>query len=264
MKPDNSPYAVLDRKEILEVLFYPRKELHEPARHPNYSEILIPVDDSVSVGARLYTAGESAPILLFFHGNGEIVADYDELAMVYRQMGIGFLPVDYRGYGKSSGKPTVSAMMRDANSVFEFIRSYLNRRKHTGPLYIMGRSLGSASALEIASKYTEFIKGLIIESGFARINPLLQIMGVDTGSLGLNDASAPDNIGRMKLYTKPLLIIHAEKDHIIPFSDGVELFNACVSAKKYFLEIKEANHNTIFQYGLSEYLQAINDFVKKA
>lgn len=56
---------------------------------------------------------KNAPTLLFFHGNGEIVEDYDDIAQIYLKLGINFLPVDYRGYGRSTGSPTVTAMMRD-------------------------------------------------------------------------------------------------------------------------------------------------------
>ena len=51
-------------------------------------------------------ADPAAPSILFFHGNGEIVADYDDLGPLYNRMGINFLAADYRGYGRSTGRPT--------------------------------------------------------------------------------------------------------------------------------------------------------------
>ncbi len=136
------------------------------------------------VGARFHGAGQHDPVLLFFHGNGEIVADYDEMAPVYTRMGINFLPVDYRGYGRSTGSPTITAMMADSHRILGFTEEFLHERGYRGPVIVMGRSLGSASALELASRYEDRIAGLIIESGFARTGPLLQLLGVNLKAIG--------------------------------------------------------------------------------
>jgi len=70
----------------------------------------------------------------FFHGNGEIVADYDEMAPVYTRMGINFLPVDYRGYGRSTGTPTITAMMSDCRRIFDFVEGFRVERGFRGLL----------------------------------------------------------------------------------------------------------------------------------
>ncbi|MCK7515883.1 MAG: lysophospholipase [Desulfobacterales bacterium] len=84
--------------------------------------------------------------ILFFHGNGEIVDDYDDLGPFYNRLGINFLAVDYRGYGNSTGKPTTSAMLADCHVIFKFVNDWLREKGYTGALIVMGRSLGSASA----------------------------------------------------------------------------------------------------------------------
>ena len=168
MKPDNSPYAVLDRKEILEVLFYPRKELHEPARHPNYL-ILIPSMIFVS-GRQVVYCGRIGADTAVFHGNGEIVPITTNWQWSTGRWVSDFCPsiiAVTENHQKADGKRD------DARRIRFLIYTLVPQQAQAYcPLYIMGRSLGSASALEIASKYTEFIKGLIIESGFARINPV--------------------------------------------------------------------------------------------
>jgi hypothetical protein len=60
-------------------------------------EIVILVEADIAVGARFHAANTSAPTILFFHGNDEIVADYNDLGPIYSQMGINFFPVGYRG-----------------------------------------------------------------------------------------------------------------------------------------------------------------------
>ena len=128
-------YSVLDRPEILMFLFHPRPEpvvrtsqtAESQSRATGSKDILIPVEEDIAIGARFHMAEKSGANLLFFHGNGEIAADYDELGTVYNQMGINLLAVDYRGYGRSGGKPTVTAMMRDCHIIFHFVRNWLEQ-----------------------------------------------------------------------------------------------------------------------------------------
>jgi alpha-beta hydrolase superfamily lysophospholipase len=250
-------YSVLDRPEVLMYLFHPRAETGISRPSSSFSDLLIPVEEDVVIGARFHSAEQRAPNVLFFHGNGEIVSDYDDLGPAYNRMGINFFPVDYRGYGRSTGQPTVSAMMKDCHKIFEFVTRWLSHEGYSGPLIVMGRSLGSASALELSENYGDRISGLIIESGFAYARPLLKLLGVDTKTIGFREEEGFRNIDKIKTFDKPTLIIHAALDHIIPFSEGQALYDACVSIDKTLIKIPDANHNDIFLRGLSEYLEAV-------
>jgi alpha-beta hydrolase superfamily lysophospholipase len=257
-------YSRLDRPELLSLLFYPRSGGGNGTRTEEHVEDWsIPVAPGVSLGATLHRADQSAPVILFFHGNGEIVSDYEDLGPVYTKMGINFLAVDYRGYGRSSGTPTVSAMMQDCHRVFDYAKQRLGDRGYCGPIIVMGRSLGSASALELASRHQDEISGLIIESGFAYIVPLLRLIGVDTDRLGIEDSDSLEHVVKIQGFHKPVLIIHAEYDHIIPFSEGRTLFEACPSKDKTFLKIPGADHNTVFAYGMKQYLEAVKRLTEK-
>jgi fermentation-respiration switch protein FrsA (DUF1100 family) len=258
-KPD---YSILDRPEILSFLFYPREEGFFSRGERGDNDILIPVAENVCIGGRFHSAGTSAPTILFFHGNGEIVSDYDDLGPLYVKLGINFLPVDYRGYGRSTGHPTVSAMMTDCHAIFTYVRDWLKDTGNCGPFIVMGRSLGSISALELASNYGNEIDGLIIESGLAYAIPLLHLLGIDAGHLGISEEDGFSNIEKIQTFHKPTLIIHAERDHIIPFSDGQALFDASPAFDKRFLMIPGANHNDIFARGLRDYMNAIGDILK--
>ena len=238
-------------------LFHPRRELETTGTRSHGIDIMIPVEKDEKIGARFHMAEKQSPNILFFHGNGEIVADYDDLGPLYNKLGINFLPVDDRGYGRSTGKPCVSSMMNDCHAVFDFVKTWLAKNKYSGPLIVMGRSLGSASAIEIADSHKDTISGLILESGFAYAGPLLRILGIDPDAIGFKEETGFRNVDKIKTFDKPALIIHAEQDHIIPFSEGQALYNACSSSDKTLLEIPGANHNDIFMRGLSEYMAAV-------
>jgi pimeloyl-ACP methyl ester carboxylesterase len=256
-------YSTLDSPEVLARLFHPRREGGAVRSATPVCDLLIPVAQNVAVGARLHAADQSAPTILFFHGNGEIVADYDDLGPLYNRMGINFLPVDYRGYGRSTGTPTVTAMMRDSHGIFNFVETWLKANGYSGPVIVMGRSLGSASALELAAGYPGRIGGLIVESGFAFATPLLRLLGVDVAALGFKEESGFRNVDKIKDFPGPVLIIHAEFDQIIPFSDGQALYAVSRSADKVLVKVPEANHNDIFARGLTQYLAAVKAFAER-
>jgi fermentation-respiration switch protein FrsA (DUF1100 family) len=261
--PEN--YPVLDLPQITSVLFHPRPELPasegRQSSHGRTEDVLIPVDKDVRLGARFHlTALEKAANLLFFHGNGEIVADYDDIGALYNQLGINLLAVDYRGYGRSGGLPSVSSMMQDCHVVLDFVHRQLHQRGLSGVLISMGRSLGSAPAIELAAAHPEHLGGLIVESGFAAAGPLLRLLGIDPDRFGFNESNGFRNLDKIARIENPTLIIHAERDHIIPFADGEALFAACASPRKTFLKIAAANHNDIFFKGLHEYLASIKTF----
>ena len=256
-------YSPLDVPEVLLRLFHPRPELSFSGAQPEARDLLIPVADNVAVGARFHPAAATAPTILFFHGNGEIVADYDELAPFYPRQGVNFFPVDYRGYGRSTGAPTVSAMMRDCHTVLAFAREWLPEKGYRGPLMVMGRSLGSASALELAAAYPGEVTALIVESGFAYAGPLLQLLGVNLAAIGFQEMAGFRNVDKIRAYPGPTLIIHAEQDHIIPMSDGQALYDASAATEKTLLKIPHANHNDILLQGFGEYMAAIKGLAGK-
>jgi len=250
-------YSHLDRQEILSGLFHPRIESGPGEKPANAIDLLIPAEGNIVIGGRFHITCKDAPNILFFHGNGEIVSDYDDLGPLYNRMGMNFLPVDYRGYGRSTGIPTVTNMMRDCYTVFDFAREWLKNNGHTGTFIVMGRSLGSAPALELANHYMEQIDGLIIESGFAYTGPLLQLLGVNTSTMGFTEEMGLRNIDKIRTWGKPALVIHAEFDHIIPYREGQALYDACPSQDKRLLKVPDANHNDIFIRGMDEYMKEV-------
>ncbi len=254
-------YSEYDNPMVTEFLFHPRKEETVNAEIPGKTDVSIETEDGILISGSIFESDRAVPTMLYFHGNGEIISDYDDLGKILMNKGINFFPIDYRGYGKSTGEPSVSNMMSDSHLVYSFARSLLDNNGFTGKFIIMGRSLGSASALELASTYNDEIDALIIESGFAYSVPLMSFLGVDTEAIGLREEAGFRNIEKISRVTKPTLVIHAEKDHIIPFTDGEALYQRSNAHYKRFIEIKKANHNNIFLYGLNEYFAGIEDII---
>ena len=162
-------YEVLDRPEVTSVLFYPRRDVGVPRLAPGIHTVRIPVEQDVHLGGKVFVAEPGSPVILYFHGNGEIASDYDTIAPFYTRLGITLFVVDYRGYGLSEGTPSATALVDDACAVYACARQVLKERGiEAGKLFVMGRSLGSAAALEVVDRATDFgISGLVLESAFA-------------------------------------------------------------------------------------------------
>lgn len=255
--PDDSP---LDRPDVLAYLFYPRSSFARDSAD-DIRDLTIPVAEGVAVGARCHLADPEATNILFFHGNGEIAEDYDDIGALYVEREINFIAVDYRGYGRSTGRPTASTLLADSHAVLDFVADWLNRQGYTGPLIVMGRSLGSASALELACRPSGRIAGLILESAFAHTGPLLRRIGVHPAALaGFEESQGFRQLDKIRAFAKPTLVIHAEHDHLIPFADGQALYDASPAPDKYLLKIPRADHNTIFAVGLRSYLDSVESF----
>jgi alpha-beta hydrolase superfamily lysophospholipase len=253
----SNPARFLDIPEVLEHLFFPVNV------DPGISSgeiIPVEVEKLIAIEAVLHFASASAPTIIFFHGNGETAYDYDDLGAFLIRMGINLFVADYRGYGTSGGEPTYSAMLGDAEKILMELRRLREERSLTGTLFVMGRSLGSAPALELAGRFADQISGLIIESGFAHTYRLLVTLGADGKVLDPEKEMLVSNLEKMKKIAVPVLIIHGEGDEIIPCSEAIELYNASPATDKEILLIPGAGHNTLFSLGLKEYLKAVSSF----
>ncbi len=227
---------------------------------PNASDHSIPVDKDVSIACRFYVHSQSSPSLIFFHGNGEVVSDYDYVAPLYNEIGINLFVADYRGYGASEGSPTFSNTIADAPTIFKAFIDILHQDYYSGNIFVMGRSLGSVSAIEIAYRYQKQIQGLIIESGFATIINLLSHLGFPAQLLDVEDADFP-NLAKIRTITLPTLIMHGEHDTLIPPGEGKSLFHNAATKDKHLVIIPKADHNDIMLVGMERYLQAIKEFI---
>lgn len=254
-------YDVLDRPDVGSVLFYTRRDFDVPAEEKSVFTVRIPVSEGVSVGCRLYLAGPTAPVIVYFHGNGEIASDYDSIAPLYTGLGISLLVVDYRGYGISDGRPTASALINDAVLCWQQAPRVL-AEKHAQPeaMYVMGRSLGSAAALEIATRAGSSLSGLIIESGFAYTFALIERIGFVQLPDAFEQQDGFGNLEKMARIDVRTLILHGDRDLLIPVTDAVALYEASPSRQKKLLRVPGAGHNDLMLVGQREYFAAIAAF----
>ena len=254
-------YSPLDQPFLRQFIFYPRKDF-TPCPG-NAFDLSVGVTDGVSISCRFYMGQHEWPWVLFFHGNGEVVSDYDEISPFYHQRKINLVVADYRGYGASSGTPTLTDLAQDAHAIFKEVREELFRRNLRKDLWVMGRSLGSISGLELAYHYQKEMQGLIIESGFPSIVRIISHLGVPIQVMGLEKIDQKC-LERIKKIFLPTLIIHGEQDSLVPLENAREIYQHLGAKEKELLVIPCATHNDIMLVGFKDYFKAIQQFVEKS
>ncbi len=253
-------YNKLDRAEVLAHIFFPRQEARTPLP-PGSHDFDCTVEENTELGCRFYGAAEDGPIIVYFHGNAETVGDYDAIAAGYTRHGINLLLTTYRGFGWSTGSPSVSAMFQDAEVVFQKALHWLEENGYTGSMFVMGRSLGSAAAIDLTARHQETLKGMIIESGFSDTLPLAEMLGIETEGSDITEEDCFNNCQKIATITLPTLILHGSADAMIPLGLAEKL-QACSGARnKQFMVIPGAEHNTMITTGGDRYFQTIKKFI---
>jgi alpha-beta hydrolase superfamily lysophospholipase len=251
-------YSAIDRPEVLQFMFYPRVDwVPPPAGALDYS---IPVGEDVSISCRFFICSKDSPSILYFHGNGEVVSDYNWTAPLYSQEGINLFVADYRGYGSSTGFPTFSDMIGDAHTVFHSFRQILSSDGYSSNQFVMGRSLGSHSAVEIASHYQSHVQGLILESGFAGISRLVERLSHVEDFSRLKDIETA-HLEKIRSISLPVLIIHGDCDELVPPIHATHFYDTVGAEDKRLVTIQGAGHNDIMMIGREQYFSAIREFV---
>ena len=181
----------------------------------------------------------SRPVILFSHGNaGHLVHRHGRMDAFSRLDADVFL-YDYRGFGASSGIPSVAGVVSDAVGALDYLVK--EREVPLRSIILYGESVGAGIAVAAVVDKLDKIGGLVLEAGFRSLSymagrrfPLIGPLLIRTD---LPSATTLSN------FKGPLLVIHSRNDEIIPFEDGKALFDASPSTDKEFLELDGFGHN---------------------
>lgn len=251
----------LDHPDLLPSIFHPRSCEKTPLPK-GAIDVEIETEPGIRIGCRFYIHDTNSPNILYFHGNGEIVSDYDDIGPLYNHAGMNLLVTDFRGYGWSTGSPGVTSMLTDAEALLTKTREWLKSNTYSGALFLMGRSLGSVPAIDLATRHDD-IKGLILESGIANTLPLMKALGIDTKGIELSEENGFQNIQKIETVTLPTFIFHGARDELIAADEAENLQSFSGARTKEFVVIPGATHNTMILTGGKLYFQTIKQFVDK-
>lgn len=259
--PGGPDYALLDASGQSASIFFPRRDVTPPP--PGSADVQLPVEPGIAVAARWFAFSPEAPTVLYFHGNGEVASDHDDIAPLYKNIGLNLFVAEFRGYGASNGRPGMASLVADAHPVTARFHELLDEQGFAAERYIMGRSLGSHPALEIAANLGERFRGLIIESGAANLRRLALRMGVDPEDGAEGQALVEAHEAKVRGIRLPVLILHGQRDDLVPLETAVHLHDLLENAEKELVVIPGAGHNDILFVGYQQYFDSIAAFVER-
>jgi fermentation-respiration switch protein FrsA (DUF1100 family) len=191
-----------------------------------YEEVTIPTVDGIRLNAWFVRSSTvSRAVVIYCHGNGGNIGDRIDWMKAFYDMGLNVLLFDYRGYGRSTGRPTEEGVYQDAVTVYD----YLVRRPDVDRSLIAayGESLGGAVAVDMAVKRP--LAGLVIDGSFTSAQDMADLLypGLPTWFMTCRF----DSVTKVRRLTIPKLFFHNRDDTIIPFAVGKRLFDAAAEPK---------------------------------
>jgi len=207
--------------------------------------------DGIRLNAWWFPQTDSPLATLFLHGNAGNLTHRIDHARAINSAGSAVLVIDYRGYGKSKGHPSEHGLGLDAEAGYEALGKL---GYDTSQIILHGESLGSAVAVELASRHP--CAGLILESPLASLGEMAATVLPVLGPLVAHGFNSKVIIRRVRT---PLLVIHGDADEIVPFSQGEAVF-AAANPPKDFWRIPGAHHNDLLYAAGEQYIPMLRAF----
>lgn len=193
-------------------------------------------------------ATPSMPVIVLFHGNGGSIAIRGYRARDFIDAGgYGFLLAEYRGYASNPGKPTEEGLYNDARAYMKWLTGEQKISQNRIVLY--GESLGTGIATQMALEYAD-VKALVLEAPYTTMPAVAQkhMFWLPVYWLVRDRYNNIDKIERVK---SPLLVMHGQKDGVVPYKHGAKVFQNA-KTKKRLESFSEGNHVNLYQFGAGE------------
>lgn len=226
------------------LLYFPAQSLGTPASYgaSGFREVQLDTADGLRLKSWYAPAGKGRATVVLYHGNGGNIANRLHWGARFQRTGYGVLLVEYRGYGGNPGKPTEDGLFADGRAALAFLKAEGVTPER---MVIAGESLGTGVAVRMAAE--QRAAGVILESPFSS--------AVDVGQaayfflpvrlLMLDRFESLDYIAKIEA---PLLVLHGDRDQVVPLKFGKRLFEAAIEPKEMHV-LKGAAHGNLDQFG---------------
>jgi uncharacterized protein len=238
------------------LIYVPDRERPTPAAFgvPEMAEIGLETADRVKLLAWWRAPVDAtAPVIVYFHGNAGHLGFRADKVRPYLDAGYGVLLPAWRGYSGNDGSPSEAGLYLDARAAIAFLTA---RGFDAARIVVYGESLGTGPAVQIATEITP--AALVLEAPFTALADVVAAMPayrVVPVRLLLRDRF--NNLAKIGRVRAPLLIVHGERDTLIPVALGRRLLEAANPPKEGVFPAA-AGHADLYDYGAAA---AILDFI---
>lgn len=191
-------------------------------------------------------AKENHPTLLYFHGNAGNIGGRMALGREFMDAGLGLLLLEYRGYGGNKGNPTEQGLYEDGRTAIRFLQQQGIKNED---IVLYGESLGSGVATKLGVEYP--VCAVVLQSPYTSLTDMTRFY---YPFMLLKPWDRFDSLQRIQSINAPILILHGTKDTVVPYSQGLTLFQHAHEPKK-MLSFEQEGHNNIWNApGFSEHI----------
>lgn len=198
------------------------------------------------------SAARPGPVVVFAHGNGELIDHWPDMLEPYRRLGVSVVLPEYRGYGRSAGRPSEVAIVEDCLQLLEMLKA--DARLDLQRLVYHGRSIGGGVACALTRKHAP--RALVLESTFTSIVDVARGMGIPAFLIFDNF----ENLKVVKDFTGPILVMHGTRDRLVPVAHSKRL---AAENPKAELRLYDVAHNDLPPAG-SDYWQRVEATLQRA
>ena len=202
--------------------------------------------------------GGVAPVLLFAHGNAGNLTSRVEQSQAFARQGIGVFIFDYRGYGRSEGTPSENGIYRDIGAAYLLLTDDWGVAAER--IVLMGRSLGTAPAARLSTLVPHAALVLVSPLPSAKRMARRMFGGLPADLLIRSRLPVVDWVAER---TTPLLVVHGDRDEVIPLAYGREVYESAADPKRFLL-LTDAGHNDILAAAGRQYVDSVSAFVHDA
>ena len=240
--------------------FYPDTESEIPKENiPSFSsEKRIKTTDKETIQAFYFHHSDSIDhsLVIYFHGNaGNLYGRFGYASKLY-EMNQNVLLVSYRGYAKSTGKPSEEGIYIDGESAMNFAKDSLGYTEED--ITIIGRSLGTTVAVNTSQE--KKLKGVILITPLTSGSEMAIAMGMKSLTSVAGDSY--NSLGKINNLNSPILIIHGTDDEVVPYYMGESLFKA-YNGIKNIITIEKGDHNNLQNINPKLFWGEIEKFINK-
>ena len=206
-----------------------------------HAEVNLDMEDGGRINVLHFTAEDPKGLILYYHGNAGNLAGWGYVAHDFVALGYDVAIMDYRGYGKSTGRRTQKTMLSDAVAVYD----HFKRKYSEDKIVLYGRSLGTGIAAYVASK-TKPGK-LVLESPYFNFTSLVQVhFPVFPAGPSLKFKFRTNQY--LRDVECPIYIFHGTEDTVVPFKQGKKLYEGLGSKEASMFVLEGGTHNNLDSY----------------
>lgn len=252
--------AVVEENDLKSLLYYPERlpaDMPPPRWAPGSREVWMEAEDGVRIHGLWWPEPPGKPVVLFLHGNAQEVYSWSLVREDLEPLDCRLLLIDYHGYGKSGGTPAERELYMDGRAALRWLEG---QGVPPGETVVFGKSLGGAVACGIAGGAG--LLGLVLESTFRSLASVARNL-FPLAHQWMPDMEEYDSLSRLPGIRCPVLVVHGDRDALIPLEEGLALYEAANEPRELFV-VEGAGHNDVSLYAGHRYGAFIRSWLDRA